>query len=128
MKNILKWIRPSDLSAFRKYYKEQKLQTKVKSLTDVLGENILLPILQAYYMIKSKEVPTSQKAILIGALGYFILPIDIAPDILGVPGFLDDLAVVSLALKQISGGATKEVKAKALRTYQKLLHRTPEVE
>lgn len=46
----------------------------------------------------------SQKIIkitlMIGALGYFILPADVIPDMLGPIGFMDDSAALTFAFKQ----------------------------
>lgn len=38
--------------------------------------------------------------LLVGALGYFILPADVIPDILGPIGYIDDGAALSFAFKQ----------------------------
>ena len=43
------------------------------------------------------------KAILIGALAYFILPTDVIPDMLLGLGFTDDAAVFWAAWKAVSG-------------------------
>ena len=42
------------------------------------------------------------KAALIGAIAYFVLPIDAIPDMLPVLGFTDDAAVLATALKLVS--------------------------
>ena len=43
--------------------------------------------------------PMRAKTILIGALAYFILPLDFLPDFAPLIGFSDDAAVLALALK-----------------------------
>ena len=54
------------------------------------------------------------KAYIIGALGYFILPIDLIPDgILPVIGFTDDIAVMTLVISMIKDSITPEIKARA---------------
>lgn len=40
--------------------------------------------------------------IAIGALGYFILPIDLIPDAIPLLGFTDDAAVLIFIIKQLS--------------------------
>jgi uncharacterized membrane protein YkvA (DUF1232 family) len=47
------------------------------------------------------------------ALGYFILPTDIIPDLVVAFGFTDDIAVLLYALSQVADHITPEVKEKA---------------
>ena len=59
-------------------------------------------------------MPVKHKAYIIGALGYFILPIDLIPDgILPVIGFTDDIAVMTLVISMIKDSITPEIKARA---------------
>lgn len=55
----------------------------------------------AYYCATDHETPFRAKGILLAALGYFILPIDVVPDIFAVVGFTDDIAVLTAALAMI---------------------------
>lgn len=48
--------------------------------------------------IKSPRISIKAKAIAVGALIYFISPLDLIPDHIPVVGYLDDLAVLSLAV------------------------------
>ena len=52
-----------------------------------------------------KEVPGSARAMIGGALAYFILPFDLLPEaILGPIGYLDDLVLAAAVLAQAFGG------------------------
>lgn len=52
-----------------------------------------------------KDVPASARAMIGGALAYFILPIDIMPEaLLGGAGFLDDLVLAAAVLAQAFSG------------------------
>ncbi|HEV7510011.1 MAG TPA: DUF1232 domain-containing protein [Thermoanaerobaculia bacterium] len=52
-----------------------------------------------------KEVPGSSRALIGGALAYFILPFDLLPEeILGPVGYLDDLVLATAVLAQAFGG------------------------
>lgn len=57
----------------------------------------------AYYSLIDPATPARTKAILAGALAYFIMPVDVIPDALVVLGFTDDAAVLMTALKAVSG-------------------------
>jgi uncharacterized membrane protein YkvA (DUF1232 family) len=52
--------------------------------------------------IRSPKTSLKKKAIAVGALIYFISPIDLIPDHIPVVGYLDDLAVLSLAVNSIA--------------------------
>lgn len=52
-----------------------------------------------------KNVPGSTRALIGGALAYFILPVDLLPEaILGGAGFMDDLVLATAVLAQAFGG------------------------
>ena len=52
-----------------------------------------------------KNVPGSTRALIGGALAYFILPVDLLPEaLLGGAGFLDDLVLGTAVLSQAFGG------------------------
>jgi uncharacterized membrane protein YkvA (DUF1232 family) len=52
-----------------------------------------------------KNVPGSTRALIGGALAYFVLPVDLLPEaILGGAGFLDDLVLATAVLSQAFGG------------------------
>jgi uncharacterized membrane protein YkvA (DUF1232 family) len=52
-----------------------------------------------------KEVPRSTRALIGGALAYFVLPFDLLPEaLLGPVGYLDDLVLATAVLSQALGG------------------------
>lgn len=55
----------------------------------------------AYYCAMDSNTPFRAKGVLFAALGYFILPMDVVPDIFAVIGFTDDIAVLTAALAMI---------------------------
>lgn len=62
----------------------------------------------SYYAAFDRETPLRVRATLLGALAYFVLPFDIAPDFLPLVGFGDDAAVLMGALKLLSGHVKPE--------------------
>ena len=52
----------------------------------------------AYFCTLDPETPRKAKLVLLGALGYFLLPVDAAPDLLTGFGFADDATVLATAL------------------------------
>jgi uncharacterized membrane protein YkvA (DUF1232 family) len=59
-------------------------------------------LLAAYYCAFDRETPLPVKATLVGALAYFVLPVDAIPDVLPVIGFTDDAAVLATAIKLVA--------------------------
>lgn len=56
-------------------------------------------IVAMVFALRDPEVPMTTKAMLAGALLYFLAPIDLIPDFIAGIGYLDDAAVVASALK-----------------------------
>ena len=52
-----------------------------------------------FLCFRDKDTPKYVKAVIAGALGYLVLPIDIVPDTIAVLGWVDDVAVLGLALR-----------------------------
>ena len=61
-----------------------------------LGEPIVRQLYALYYLWDSPHTPRRAKMIIVGALVYFLSPIDSIPDLLGPLGFSDDIAVITL--------------------------------
>jgi uncharacterized membrane protein YkvA (DUF1232 family) len=55
----------------------------------------------AYYCSIDPKTPTQAKAILVGALAYFILPTDLVPDFIAMVGYGDDAAVLAAAIRAV---------------------------
>ncbi len=58
-------------------------------------------LLAAYYCAIDPRTPLQARAILYGALAYFILPFDIIPDFIAGLGYTDDAAVLAAAIRSI---------------------------
>ena len=52
-----------------------------------------------FFCLRDQDTPKYVKAILAGALGYLVLPIDIIPDTIAGLGWVDDVAVLGIAFK-----------------------------
>lgn len=55
----------------------------------------------AFYCATDPATPTRVKAVLFGALAYFVLPTDMMPDFIAVLGFTDDAAVLMAAVQAV---------------------------
>lgn len=59
-------------------------------------------VVAAYYCAVDRETPLRVRGTLLAALAYFVMPIDVIPDLLAVVGFTDDIAVLSTAIAMIN--------------------------
>ncbi|MCP1999559.1 YkvA family protein [Nitrobacter winogradskyi] len=65
-------------------------------------------LLAAYYCAFDKQTPRHVQASLLGAIAYFIIPLDFVPDMLPVLGFTDDAAVLATAIRIVAAHITPE--------------------
>ena len=75
---------------------------------------LFLPLyLPIFYTLQKSTTPPIAKSIIIGGLGYFILPIDIIPDFIPVVGFSDDLTALISVLIAVALYVDEDIKLKA---------------
>ena len=99
---------PIELSSHAESYSEDSFWEKIKGYAQKIGSAGLYYALVLYYMATDDKVPLPQKAIIMGALGYLILPIDVIPDTLLGVGFTDDIGVMLTALRAVRDNISLE--------------------
>lgn len=77
-------------------------------------------LLTAYYCAFDGKTPTSVKVTLVGALAYFVLPVDAIPDFLPVLGFTDDAAFLAASIKLVTDHIRPEHRDAAQRVLARL--------
>lgn len=70
-------------------------------------------LVAAYYCATDRQTPAHVRAVLMGAIGYFIVPTDMIPDFIATLGFVDDATVLALAIASVSRHIKPEHKSKA---------------
>jgi uncharacterized membrane protein YkvA (DUF1232 family) len=78
-------------------------------------------LLAAYYATLDPKTPLQVKAVLMGALAYFVLPVDVIPDIIAGFGFTDDAAVLYAAIRSVAGSIRPEHRQRAQQMLDKAL-------
>lgn len=96
-----------------KYFSDEKFWDKLKKFAKKAGSSVVYAVLLLYYTLQKPEVPKKTKAVIIGALGYFILPIDLIPDMMLGVGYTDDLGALGIALFQVAMYIDDDIKLKA---------------
>lgn len=57
--------------------------------------------LSVWFAARDPETPTAAKGLMLGALAYFVMPIDAIPDIFAGIGFTDDAAVITAMIAML---------------------------
>jgi len=92
----------------------REVRSKINSVED--GKNLaadiveklrmMIRMLRAYIRGEYRDIPWKSLILIIGALLYFLVPIDMIPDFIPATGFVDDVAVILLVFKTISDDIT----------------------
>lgn len=98
---------------YEKYYSEEGLMDKLKKFAKKAGISTIYKALLLYYVLQSEDLPAKEKGLIIGALGYLILPIDLIPDAIPGLGFTDDLAALTSVIHIVSVFLSPEIDAQA---------------
>ena len=106
-------VKDEELVKYAGHYEENAFWEKLKKCGRVAGIKVTYAALLLYYVLKSPSTSGKDRAKIIGALGYFILPIDILPDFIPIAGFTDDLAALTWGIYCVIKSITPEVKANA---------------
>ena len=101
-----RWRCPHDAELVQRefWHKARRVAARLPFAEDLLA---------AYYCAFDRATPVQVKAALVGALAYFVLPLDAVPDMLPVIGFTDDAAVLLTALRMVAGHVRPEHRAAA---------------
>lgn len=108
-----KEIKTEDLGKYEKNYSEEGLWQKMGNVAKKAGLKTIYIVLLLYYVLKDPSTPKQYKAMIIGALGYFILPLDLIPDFVPVVGYSDDVAALAGALLAVAKCVSPEIENQA---------------
>ncbi|MEE3446542.1 MAG: YkvA family protein [Prevotella sp.] len=86
---------------------------KIQRIAKRAGSKLVYGSLLLYYTMQSDKVSRKDKAIIIGALGYLISPLDVMPDAIPIVGLADDMAVLVYVLKKVWSLVSDEARQKA---------------
>ncbi len=102
-----------DFMSYKDKFSKKKFIEKISRIAKRAGAKLVYAALILYYTLQSKSVSMKDKAIILGALGYLISPLDVIPDAMPIAGLTDDLAVLIYVLKKVWTDVSEEVKEKA---------------
>jgi uncharacterized membrane protein YkvA (DUF1232 family) len=94
-------------------YSEEKLFKKIARFAKNVGIKLIYLALLLFYTLEQPTTPLLAKSIIVGALGYFILPTDFIPDFIPIVGFSDDFTALISAIVAVAMYVDDGTKAKA---------------
>ena len=101
-----------DYKKYTNYFTDSKFWKKMKEVAKKVGLKVTSYALILYYVLQKDEVPLKDKIIITGALGYFILPVDLIPDFIPIAGYTDDVAGMLFTIKKCMNYVDDEIKEK----------------
>ena len=102
-----------DFMSYANKFSQSEFAEKISRIAKRAGSKLVYAALILYYTLQSDKVSKADKAIIIGALGYMISPLDVIPDAIPIAGLGDDMAVLLFVLNKIWGNVSDDVKDKA---------------
>ena len=101
-----------DFMSYSNKFTSGEFLEKISKIAKRAGAKLVYVSLILYYTLQSDKVSIKDKAIIVGALGYLISPLDVVPDAIPIIGLGDDLAVLLYVLNKV-GNVSEEIKEKA---------------
>lgn len=102
-----------DFMNYANKFSSSEFVEKISRIAKRAGAKLVYAAFILFYTLQSDKVSTKDKALIIGALGYMISPLDAVPDAIPIVGLTDDLGVLLFVLKKVWGDVDPEIKAKA---------------
>ena len=94
------------------WYSDHQINEKIEKVARKAGAIIIYPVLLLYNLMRSPMTSVKDKAVIVLPLAYFILPVDLIPDILvaaGGIGYVDDGAAIMASLNALKSSITTEL-------------------
>ena len=113
-------ITEKELQKYEQHYNDSSFLDKVTKYGKLIGITALYKAVQLWFVMQKPDVPAGTKAVIMGALGYLIAPLDFLPDLMPVLGYTDDLVAITFALIKVQGYIDEEVERKSKNLLTKI--------
>ncbi len=103
---------PGALDSFGKHFSESAMWKKIGTVATKAGKNVVYMALTLFYGLEKASL--KDKALIVGALGYFIFPADLIPDFIPL-GFADDMGALMAVYGIVKNSIGPEAHERARR-------------
>ena len=110
-----------DPKDYEKDFSSQNFFAKLANQAVKAGKELVENGLVLYYTLQDDDTPLWARTAIVGALGYFISPIDFIPDLTPILGYTDDASVIAAALVTVAQCIKPKHKTQAKETVQEYL-------
>ena len=94
-------------------FSQSEFIEKISRVAKRAGSKLVYAALILFYTLQSNKIGIKDKAVIVGALGYLISPLDVVPDAIPIVGLSDDLAVLIYVLKMVWTDIDPDIQARA---------------
>jgi len=108
-----------DFMNYANKFSKKDFAEKIARIAKGAGAKLVYAALILYYTLQSDKVSATNKAMIIGALGYLISPLDVVPDAIPIAGLADDLGVLIFVLKKVWTDVDPDIQVKAKKRLAK---------
>ena len=108
-----------DFMNYSNKFSKRDFVEKIARIAKGAGAKLVYAALILYYTLQSDKVSATNKAMIIGALGYLISPLDVVPDAIPIAGLADDLGVLIFVLKKVWTDVDPDIQVKAKKRLSK---------
>ena len=108
-----------DFMNYSNKFSRKDFVEKIARIAKGAGAKLVYAALILYYTLQSDKVSATNKAMIIGALGYLISPLDVVPDAIPIAGLADDLGVLVFVLKKVWTDIDPEIQVQARKRLSK---------
>jgi uncharacterized membrane protein YkvA (DUF1232 family) len=102
-----------DFMSYGNKFSQSDFVEKISRVAKRAGSKLVYAALILFYTLQSDKVSLKDKAMIVGALGYLISPIDVVPDAIPIVGLGDDLTVLLYVLKTVWTDVDPSIKENA---------------
>ena len=108
-----------DFMNYANKFSRKDFVEKIARIAKGAGAKLVYAALILYYTLQSDKVSATNKAMIIGALGYLISPLDVVPDAIPIAGLADGLGVLVFVLEMVWTDIDPEIQVKARKRLSK---------
>ena len=102
-----------DFMSYANKFSASDFVDKISKIAKRAGAKLVYAALILYYTLQSEKVSKADKALIIGALGYLISPLDAIPDAIPIVGLTYDVGVLIYVLRKVWVNVEPEIKDRA---------------